>query len=195
MSTDRDTTRVVRSWLRSDQHESADRVLDSVLDQLDTTPQRRAWWPTRRLPNMNQAMRIALASAAVVAVALIGITLFRGPGIGSFPFAPTPSPSAEPSPVTLPGAGIQLTPGRYVIGDPFPVRLTMRLGEEWAVWGSVAPDVAAVYQGTPDPSDGRGIIVVLVDNLYADPCNQASGQLDPPLGPSVDDLASESAEH
>jgi hypothetical protein len=189
MSTDRDTTRIVRSWLRSDQHESADRVLDSVLDQLDTTPQRRAWWPARRLPNMNQAMRIALASAAVVVVALIGITLFRGPGIGSDPIAPTPSPTAEPSPVALPDAG-PLTPGSYLIGDPFPVHLTMDLGEKWGVWGSVASDVAAVYQETPDPPDGRGIIVVLVDNLYADPCNQASSQLDPPLGPTVDDLAS-----
>ena len=37
MSTDRNPTRIVRSWLRSDEHESADRVLDAVLDQLDTT--------------------------------------------------------------------------------------------------------------------------------------------------------------
>ena len=51
MSTDRDTTRIVRSWLQTDEHESADRVLDAVLDQLDTTPQRRAtWWPARRFP-------------------------------------------------------------------------------------------------------------------------------------------------
>ena len=50
MSTDRDTTRIVRSWLQTDEYESADRVLDAVLDQLDTTPQRRAtWWPARRL--------------------------------------------------------------------------------------------------------------------------------------------------
>jgi hypothetical protein len=190
MSTDRDTTRIVRSWLKSDQHESADRVLDSVLDQLDTTPQRRAWWPARRLPGMNQAMRIALASAAVVVVALIGITLFRGPGIGSDPIAPTPSPSAAPSPVALPGAGTLLLPGSYLIGDPFPVHVTVDLGENWGVWGSVAPDVAAVYQETPDVPDGRGFIVVLVDNLYSDPCDQASGLMDPPLGPTVDDLAS-----
>ena len=54
MSTDRDTTRIVRSWLQTDEYESADRVLDAVLDQLDTTPQRRStWWPARRLPHMN----------------------------------------------------------------------------------------------------------------------------------------------
>ena len=31
MSAERDTTRIVRSWLRTDEHESADRVLDDVL--------------------------------------------------------------------------------------------------------------------------------------------------------------------
>ena len=30
MTTDRDMTRIVRSWLRTDEHESADRVLDGV---------------------------------------------------------------------------------------------------------------------------------------------------------------------
>ena len=44
-----DTTRIVRSWLRMDEHESADRVLDVVLDSLDATPQRRPWWPARRI--------------------------------------------------------------------------------------------------------------------------------------------------
>ena len=37
MSAERDTTRIVRSWLRTDEHESADRVLDTVL----TLPVRR----------------------------------------------------------------------------------------------------------------------------------------------------------
>ena len=36
MSTDRETTRIVRSWLNTEERESADRVLDAVLDRLDT---------------------------------------------------------------------------------------------------------------------------------------------------------------
>ena len=45
MSTDRDvTTRIVRSWLHEDAHEDADRILNLVLDHIDTTPQRRATW-------------------------------------------------------------------------------------------------------------------------------------------------------
>ena len=75
MNTDRDTTRIFRSWLRTDEHESADRVVDAVLDHLDTTPQRRAtWWPVRRLPQMNTTAKLALGAVAVVAIALLGIS-------------------------------------------------------------------------------------------------------------------------
>jgi hypothetical protein len=66
MSTDRDTRRIVRSWLKTEERESADRVLDAVLDRLDTTPQRRAtWWPARRNPDMSNIFRISIAAAAV----------------------------------------------------------------------------------------------------------------------------------
>ena len=60
MSTDRDATRIVRSWLRTDEHESADRVLDTVLALLDATPQRRAWWPARRIADMNTFAKLAI---------------------------------------------------------------------------------------------------------------------------------------
>ncbi len=95
MSTDRDTTRIVRSWLQTDEHESADRVLDAVLDQLDTTPQRRAtWWPVRRLPQMNTTAKLAIAAAAVVVAAFLGIRfLLPGQNVGSDGPTPTPSPS------------------------------------------------------------------------------------------------------
>ena len=39
MDTERDVTRIVQSWLRTDEHESADRVLDDVLALLDATQQ------------------------------------------------------------------------------------------------------------------------------------------------------------
>ena len=42
MSTDRDVTRIVRSWLEEGVTALPDRVLDDVLDQLPATPQRRA---------------------------------------------------------------------------------------------------------------------------------------------------------
>jgi hypothetical protein len=96
MSTDRDTTRIVRSWLKTDEYESADRVLDAVLDQLDTTPQRRAtWWPARRLPPMSTSLRYGIA-AAVVAVAAVVSFSFLANQVGP-PSTPTPSASASGS--------------------------------------------------------------------------------------------------
>ncbi len=50
MSTERDVTRIVRSWLEEGATALPDRVLDTVLDQLPATSQRRAWWPARRVP-------------------------------------------------------------------------------------------------------------------------------------------------
>jgi hypothetical protein len=92
MSADRETTRIVRSWLREDGHENADRVLDLVLDQIDTTPQRRAtWWPVRRLLTMNNTMRYAVAAVVLSLAALVGLTLLNNQ-IGNEP-TPTPSPS------------------------------------------------------------------------------------------------------
>ncbi len=45
MSTDRETTCIVRSWLEEGATALPDRVLDAVLDQVPATRQRRARWP------------------------------------------------------------------------------------------------------------------------------------------------------
>ena len=98
MSTDRDVTRIVRSWLEEGRTALPDRVLDTVLDQLPTIPQRRAWWPVRRLNEMNNALKFAIAAAALLVVAVVGISLLpRQGGIGSSGSGETPRPSASPS--------------------------------------------------------------------------------------------------
>jgi hypothetical protein len=134
---------------------------------------------------------MALAPAVIIAVALIGCTVFGGPGTGVHPTDSTRSPSAEPAAATaLPDLG-PLSPGSYLIGDPFPVQVSMTLGgDQWGIWAPVSPDVAAVYQQTATSPDGRGIVVVVVESLPTDPCDHSSAMLDPPLGPTVDDLAS-----
>ena len=102
MSTDRDTTRIVRSWLRTDEHESADRVLDAVLDQLDTTPQRRAtWWPARRIESMNTMLRFGIAAAVLVAAAAIGFGILNNVGDRQTPPAPSQSAAAGALPEAL----------------------------------------------------------------------------------------------
>ncbi|MGH2446056.1 MAG: hypothetical protein ACRDGD_08470 [Candidatus Limnocylindria bacterium] len=98
MSTDRETTRIVRSWLEDGVTALPDRVLDAVLDELPTTPQRRVtWWPVRRIPQMTSFAKIALGTAAVVLAAVLGITVLGGGGSVGGPDIgePTPGPTVD----------------------------------------------------------------------------------------------------
>ena len=89
MSAERDMTRIVRSWLQVDEHESADRVLDIVLDLLDTTPQHRSAWPVRRFVVMNSYAKLAIAAVVVVVVTIGGLALLRPGGSSGPGGAPT----------------------------------------------------------------------------------------------------------
>jgi hypothetical protein len=98
MTTERDPrTRTVLSWLREDAHENPERMLLRALDEVDTTPQRRSWWPARRFSDMNNFAKVLFATAAVVAVAVVGINLLPRSGTGTG--GPVPSPSHSPSPM------------------------------------------------------------------------------------------------
>jgi hypothetical protein len=184
MSTDRDVTRIVRSWLHEDAYENADRVLDVVLDQLDTTPQRSPSWLARRFPPMNSTMRIALAVAAVVAIAIVGISLLIPKNVGN----PTESPTASAIPAGSPPrldrlpTGL-LAAGTYEIDAVFPVRLTFAVPKGFE-HGRGASDGVGI-QGNPG---GRGIEFQIASNVYRDPCDSSAGPADPPIGGSVDDL-------
>ena len=112
MRNDPDLARAVRSWLRTPEHEFADRVLGSVLGLLDTTPQRRSWWPARRFARMNSYVKLAAAAAAVIALAAIGFGLMpRDSGVVGPPATPSPLASqAVLSPSSSPAATPSATP-------------------------------------------------------------------------------------
>ena len=112
MNPERDTTRIVRSWLENGVTDLPDRVLDTVLDQLPSTPQRRHRWQARRFTRMNATLKIAIAAAAVVVVGVIGLNLLPGaaqPGVGA---APTAAPTATAAPS-----------GAQCVADPVPSHL------------------------------------------------------------------------
>ena len=94
MSTDRETTRLVRSWLDEGVTSLPDRVLDAVLDQVPATPQRRSWLPAWRSNQMNTYAKLIATAAAVLVVAVVGYQFLPGrSGAGGQSTAPSPTPA------------------------------------------------------------------------------------------------------
>lgn len=193
MSTDRDTARIVRSWLRTDEHESADRVLDNVLALLDATPQRRPLWPARRIADMNTLAKVAAAVAAVVvaAVAVVNLT----PGTGGPGGAPTPSPTPAPSPspsfspTPAPSAAIAFPPdGALAAGRHSMTRGGVLLSINVPTPGWHSAQGYIIEKDTGVGPDGASLLFWDPDavGVYADPCTQRKG---PVVGPTTGDLA------
>jgi hypothetical protein len=103
MTTSPDFDRLARAWLDLMPDEVPDRVIDTVLQAIDATPQRRARlrvavWRDR---HMNRLSLAAVAAAIVVVIAggTLAFTAFRSPGIGG----PLPAVGPTPSRATLAG--------------------------------------------------------------------------------------------
>jgi hypothetical protein len=88
-----------------------------------------------------------------------------------------------------PGVPEIVEPGTYVL-DRFPVELALDIPDGappgWHA-GKAAPDVAVLLWYTP-PEITYGLALWPAENVYADPCDLAAGEAEPPIGPSVDDL-------
>jgi len=182
MSTDRDVTGIVRSWLEEGVTALPDRVLDSVLDQVPATPQRRVtWWPVRRLTNMNNTVKYGLAAVVVAIAALLGYSYFVAPNVGSHgPGDPTPMPT----PIGVLDGQNPLPAGRYQVDPNLPAIVTIDVPEGWAAAGNW---VIAGPQGNDAPG-GMAIRFYEADNLFNNPSSYAEGLQDPTIGPTVDDL-------
>jgi hypothetical protein len=188
MSTDRETARIVRSWLEEGRTSLPDWVRNDVLDRLPATPQRRSRWPARRFTDMNSLTKLLVATAAVVAVAVLGISLLPRPGAGPGNSQPTSSASPSAAPSDSPQAVARrllangpIDPGTYLLSDGrSSIRVTIPAG-----WDAVAqgmdirkhrdqPDEVMFNLWTPDI------------NVFADAC--ATGNPPPPTGPTAADL-------
>jgi hypothetical protein len=199
MSTDRDTTRIVRSWLEEGATTLPDRVLDAVLDQVPATSQRRAWWPARRFNEMNTPIRIAIAAAAVVVVALVGINLLPSSGgLGGPAPSPTPDPTQTASPTQAPSPS---TASNVNATGSFAPGTTYVIDQGGVASGRMTFTVPATGWSAFDPlfvgknlAGGGDVFDLyfgpfLVGNVYTGGCHWLGTALTPPVGPTVDDLA------
>lgn len=187
MSSDRDITRIVRSWLEEGVTALPDQVLDAVLDELPTTPQRRASWLARRHPAVNLAIRIAVAAAVLLVAVLVGYRLLPGPNVGSSGPTATPLATPSPTPSATPEERL-LEPGTTVtiIDDnefPSGIRVTATVpAADWYGPGILTkPD-------TVEPPYGAGLIAWASELfVYGDPCQWTTTRPELPAG-TVDEL-------
>jgi hypothetical protein len=158
-------------------------VRDAIRAELPSTSQRPTWWPARRLSEMNNMMKLGLATAGVVVAALLGYNYLVAPSVGG---PPIDDPSPTPTPQSIHEGS--LSPGTYMIDDPFPVRITFDVPDGWCSWISSSDVTGLVVDNrVEDCNSGWGPAFWIVRNVFADPC-EITSQLDPQLGPSVDDL-------
>jgi hypothetical protein len=198
VSDEPETARIVRSWLEDGVTVLPDRVLDAVLDQLPATPQRRPLWTTRRVLEMNTAVKRALGSAAVVVACLVGFGVLRGSpasGVAGTSPSPAPSPKASPSasPSAVPVPNGPMKAGSYFIDLPtyrldFPgsvlaplssrhwlpdaiVRVSFQVPDGWSGIGW------AITKDGAGPTQHLSMAPWTIGTIYLDPCHWRSSDV------------------
>jgi hypothetical protein len=177
MRTQPEVTRAVRSWLEEGVTRLPDRVLDSVLDQLPTTHQRRPSWSASTYSTMSNGLRLSLAAAAVVVVSVVAVNFLQKAGVGT----PTAAPSPAPTSTTLPSpTGVTLgindlsnpqSAGTYRIGAPFTAPFGFAMP---AAWQLTAVSTGAANISTTAQSS---LEVDVITAIYSDPCHSEQGAL------------------
>jgi hypothetical protein len=121
--TDPEVARVVRSWLVEGVDRLPDRVLDSVLESVPATPQRRPMWAAWRLIAMPNLVKLLGAAAAILFVAVVGwrfLPSSGGIGAPAATVAPSPSPDGSSGPSAS-------APPAIHVADPFAMPFTITL--------------------------------------------------------------------
>lgn len=197
MTAPRDPNRLINAFLREGLDELPDPVYDAVRDRIETTRQRAVIGPWRT-SDMNRYLKIGLAAAAVLVVAVVGYNLL--PGSAAPGGEPSASPSVSPSdsePSTEPSTAGGLPVGSsFVLADGQPTgneigSLAMTVTIPAPDWYGAPDDGILVKNDNPDPPDGSAMIVWAgVDHLYVygDPCDWSSTRPQTP-STTVDEVA------
>lgn len=187
---DRNIDRLLDAWMDLGPTSAPKRVADGVRLEVRSTRQtaNRKWWPPRRVPDMNNQRRLALAAVAVAAVSALGYGVMQVETVGQGP-SQAPSPSAAQTAAAhfpvFPGPPRPVDAGIYRLGPEspgpdLPVAITFVVPAGWLSCANNA--------GFLCPADGvGGVNIFSVTNVVADPCDETTPR-DTPVGPTVDDL-------
>ena len=160
-----------------------DTVRDAIRAELPKTKQIGSSWDPTRFLNMTMgvhpAAKYGLLAAVVMAVAVLGVVfVYRGSNVGGPDATPTPRPPGMGTP------GSELDAGTYtLVGDNLDATITVPAG-----WTSIESRGAV----TGDDDTFMGVVFwpfpMDLETVYTNPCNWAGAEVDPPVGPTVDDL-------
>lgn len=182
MNRDTTTAQAVKTWLQDGATRLPDRVLDRVLDEVATTPQRRSAWAVRPF------VKVAVAAVAVVAAAIVAsvaLPMARN-------LADAPPAGSVSSRISSPLGQSALDAGTHTIEGVLGVDVTFTVPDGWSV-GDVGSDHLEITKVAPGDTaggpDAIGLGFFLIDNLFSDPCAPDDRMIDPPIGPTVEDLA------
>jgi hypothetical protein len=191
MNADRDTLRTIGAWLREETHENGDRVLDAVVELIDSTPQRRHGWRGRRTRLMNTRLGLGLAAAALIAAVAFTLTNLpaNNSGVGTSPL-PSPSPAATGLPTPSRAAAADLDVGVAIVGGTYTLsvgkstpafRFDVTLPAGWVPQKLAESEVAFAGAARP-PYSFIGFYTLM--RIYKDPCHPEVGYQGDYLGHS-----------
>lgn len=179
MTSERDIERILDHWFTERPTQVADRVLDQVADGIARQRQYPAWRAFRKDAHVSNYVKPLLAIAAVVVLAVAGLSIFRpfwsvGPSVGA--------PSPLPPPLPEGRLAARDYTARAAPGDA--MAFVISAPEGWSGFGGF-------FIGGPndDPTsapDGIGISFNHDPQVVADPCNPP--REDPGVTPSINDL-------
>ncbi len=184
MNDDRKLDQLLDAWLDAGPTVAPDRVTEAARLETRSTRQSAALpgW-TRRFPGMNNTMRFGIAAAGLAAAAVLGFSFLASPNFGN-PGVGEPSPTPTPSPRPL--AAGELDAGSYQWSTVGSLTVSLTVPDGWEGF-----DLGVVKE----ESSGASATVVVwpsdaeASQVYADPCEWGGGTVQPPVGPTVDDLA------
>jgi hypothetical protein len=179
MTTPRNVDLLIKAYLAEGPAELPDRSFEAVRDATERTRQRRSVG-LPRLPAMSDSARL-LVAATLLLVVFVGFNVI-GPLSQQPPTAPTPTPTPTATPGPLPSPSPSAEPGTFRVTSDFPVQATLMLPDRWSDC-SAGP----LEQGICAADGLGGVGFMIIDNVVAEPCVDVG--LDPPVGPTVDDLA------
>jgi hypothetical protein len=201
MSAPRDVDRLLNIYLQEGPMELPDASYDQVRARIDQTRQRVGIGPWRFSLMNNNIVRVGLAAAAVVVIAVIAINLLPGtpPPGGEPSTSPSVAPSEAAQQSAAPSTWTGLQAGPFVIADSdVAVQVTVDIASPGWSHATDLDYVGKDPEGVDDGSDSpeaNGAILIAWSwpagtgfNVYGDPC-QWSTTIPGTLATTPDEIA------